>query len=99
MNVTKLDRLGRSARAILEFFNEADAHGARVVALDQAIGASTPVRHLVRTVLAAMAELEADLIAERTREAMAAIKEGLRPTKSGKPPGNVPEGRPGPPER
>jgi DNA invertase Pin-like site-specific DNA recombinase len=85
VTVTKLDRLGRSARAILEFFNEADAHGARVVALDQAIDTSTPVGRLVRTVLAAMAELEADLIAERTREAMAAFKAGTRRTKSGRP--------------
>ncbi len=87
VTVTKLDRLGRSARAILEFFNEADANGVRVVALDQAIDTSTPVGRLVRTVLAAMAELEADLTSERTREAMAAFKAGARKTKSGRPVG------------
>ncbi len=87
VTVTKLDRLGRSAKTILEFFNDAEAHGVRVVVLDQAIDTSTPVGRLVRTVLAAMAELEADLIAERTREAMAAFKMGTRTTRSGRPVG------------
>jgi len=87
VTVTKLDRLGRSARAILEFFNDAEAHHVRVVVLDQAIDSSSPVGRLVRTVLAAMAELEADLIAERTREAMAAFKTGARKTRSGRPVG------------
>ncbi len=82
---TKLDRLGRSAKGILEFFDEAGAHGVRVIIADQQIDTSTPVGRLVRTVLAAMAELEADLIAERTREAMAALKSGARSTRSGRP--------------
>jgi len=85
--VTKLDRLGRSARQILEFFGEAEAHGVRIVVLDQQLDTSTPVGRLVRTVLSAMAELEADLIAERTRDAMAALKSGTRQTKSGRPVG------------
>ncbi len=87
VTVTKLDRLGRSAKTILEFFNEAEAHHVRVVVVDQAIDTSTPVGRMVRTVLAAMAELEADLIAERTREAMAAFKTGARKTRSGRPVG------------
>lgn len=74
----KLDRLGRSARAILGFFELAESHQVRVVLVDQQIDTSTPVGRLVRTVLAAMAELEADLVSERTREAMAAFKSGAR---------------------
>jgi DNA invertase Pin-like site-specific DNA recombinase len=85
--VVKLDRLGRSAANILEFFREMDDAGVRVVVLDQHIDTSTPVGRLVRTVLAAMAELEADLIRERTRDAMAEIKAGRRRTRSGLPPG------------
>lgn len=84
--VTKLDRLGRSARGILEFFELAERHGVRVVVTDQGpIDTSTPVGRLVRTVLAAMAELEADLIQERTRDAIRAIRAGIRPTRSGRP--------------
>ncbi len=85
--VVKLDRLGRSASSILEFFGRAEKDGVRVVVLDQQIDTSTPVGRLVRTVLAAMAELEADLIRERTREAMAALKAGTRQTRSGRPVG------------
>ena len=85
--VVKLDRLGRTARGILEFFSHADANGVRVVVLDQQIDTLTPVGRLVRTVLAAMAELEADLIRERTREAMGSLKAGTRATASGRPVG------------
>ena len=85
--VTKLDRLGRSARGILEFFDQAEDNGVRVVVLDQQIDTATPVGRLVRTVLSGMAELEADLISSRTRDAMAAFKAGTRRTKSGRPVG------------
>lgn len=78
VTVTKLDRLGRSAKTILEFFNEAEENSARIIVIDQQVDTGTPVGRLVRTVLAAMAELEGDLIAERTREAMAAFKAGTR---------------------
>jgi DNA invertase Pin-like site-specific DNA recombinase len=87
VTATKLDRLGRSAKSILSFFTEAETHDVRVVVLDQQIDTSTPVGRMIRTVLAAMAELEADLGAERTRDAMAAIRSGARTTKSGRPPG------------
>ncbi|MCI4317316.1 MAG: recombinase family protein [Thermoplasmata archaeon] len=85
--VSRLDRLGRSARGILGFFELAEAHGTRVVVVDQAIDTSTPVGRMVRTVLAAMAELEADLIGERTKDAMRAFKDGTRRTRSGNPVG------------
>ncbi|HLM90648.1 MAG TPA: recombinase family protein [Thermoplasmata archaeon] len=87
VHVVKLDRLGRSASAVLNFFDEAEAHGTRVIVLDQAIDTGTPIGRLVRTVLAAMAELEADLIRERTQEAMSSFKLGTRRTKSGRPVG------------
>ena len=55
--------------------------------LDQHIDTATPIGRMVRTVLAAMAELEADLIRERTQEAMDAFKTGARTTRSGRPVG------------
>jgi DNA invertase Pin-like site-specific DNA recombinase len=87
VTVTKLDRLGRSAGKILDFFTVADVHHVRVVVLDQQIDTSTPVGRALRTVLAALAELEGDLIRERTQEAMDALGSGARPTRSGKPVG------------
>lgn len=81
----KLDRLGRSARSVLDFFNLCEQHAVRVVLVDQAIDTATPAGRLLRTVMAAVAEFEADIIRERTRDAMAAFKAGTR----------VPKGRVG----
>lgn len=88
--VCKIDRLGRSAKAILDFFDLAEKHSVRVVVTDQGVDTSTPVGKVVRTILAALAELEADLIRERTRDAMAAFKAGTRKTRSGRPVGRPP---------
>jgi DNA invertase Pin-like site-specific DNA recombinase len=87
VTVTKLDRLGRSARRILEFFEDAEARQVRVVVLDLGLDTSTPLGRFARTMAAGYAELERDLIAERTRDAMAALKSGARRTKSGRPVG------------
>jgi DNA invertase Pin-like site-specific DNA recombinase len=84
--VTKLDRLGRSVKGLLEFYDLAEGAGVRVVVTDQSIDTGTPVGRLSRTVLAAMAEFERDLIVDRTQTRMDAIKGGM-PTKSGRPVG------------
>ena len=78
---TKLDRLGRSAKTILEFFELAEDNDVRVVLLDLGIDTSTPMGRFGRTIAAAFAELEGDMIADRTREAMSAIKSGARATR------------------
>jgi len=85
--VTKLDRLGRSVRDVLAFFDECESVGARVVVTSQSIDTATPVGRLTRTILAGVAEFEGELIRERTRSAMLAIKEGRKPTRTGRPPG------------
>jgi DNA invertase Pin-like site-specific DNA recombinase len=84
--VTKLDRLGRSDRGLLEFYGLAEAAGVRVVVTDQGIDTGTSVGRLLRTILAGVAEFERDLIVDRTQARMDAIKAGL-PTVSGRPPG------------
>ena len=83
----KLDRLGRSVADILGFFREMEGAGVGIVILDQNIDTSTPMGRLLRNVLAAVAELEADLISERTQAAMDAFKNGTRKTKTGNPVG------------
>jgi DNA invertase Pin-like site-specific DNA recombinase len=85
--VTKLDRIARSVRDALAFFDEAESHGVRVIATTQQIDTATPAGRLTRTILAGVAEFEGELIRERTRSAMAAIKAGRKPTRTGKPPG------------
>ncbi len=88
----RLDRLGRSVRGILDFFDEAAANGVRVVITSQAIDTATPIGRFVRTILAGAAELEGETIRERTREKMELLvdhhmKTGEWKTKSGRPVG------------
>ena len=85
--VTKIDRLGRSARTILGVFDEAEAAGVRIIVLDGGIDTGTPVGRFTRTIVAGFAELEGDLIRERTQVAMDAIRTGSRKTRSGRPVG------------
>ncbi|MFI5417280.1 MAG: recombinase family protein [Candidatus Lutacidiplasmatales archaeon] len=84
--VTKLDRLGRSVRGVLEFYDSAEVAGVRIVVIDQGMDTATPGGRLMRTILAAMAEFERDLIVDRTKSRMAAFKAGM-PTRSGRPVG------------
>ena len=83
----KLDRLGRSVIDVLGFFDLCEKHHVRVVVADQGFDTSTPSGRLVRTILAAIAEFESELIRDRTQAAMDAIKAGTRRTRSGRPPG------------
>jgi DNA invertase Pin-like site-specific DNA recombinase len=75
--VTKLDRLGRSTRELLELIDQIDKAGCVFKSLgDPLWNTSTPQGRLLVTVLAAIAEFERELIRERTdagrKRAMAA---------------------------
>ena len=64
---TKLDRMGRRAADILAIEDELDVYSVERVYIKDSIDTSTPTGRLLRTVLAAVAELERDMILERTR--------------------------------
>jgi DNA invertase Pin-like site-specific DNA recombinase len=83
----KLDRLGRSVKDVLEFYELCDQHQVRVVVVEQGFDTASPVGRMVRTIVAAVAELEVEMIRDRTRAAMAAFKNGTRRTRTGRPPG------------
>jgi DNA invertase Pin-like site-specific DNA recombinase len=70
--VAKLDRLSRSMLDFTAIMAKAQKEGWALVALDCAVDTTTPAGEAMANVLATFAQFERRLIAERTREAMAA---------------------------
>ena len=82
--VTRLDRLGRSLRELLETVDNLKAHGIHLVSLEERLDTSSAAGELVFHVFGAIAHFERRLISERTRDGIAAArKRGRRP---GRPP-------------
>lgn len=82
--VTKLDRLGRSMPHLVALVEDLDHRGVRLRSLSEAIDTSTPGGRFMVHMLAALAQMEADLIRERTVDGLAAARArgrvGGRPT-------------------
>lgn len=73
--VSKLDRLGRDAPDLLATFKSLATLDVEVVVLQLSkLDLTSPVGKLVLTMLAAVAEMERDLIVERTQEGLARAK-------------------------
>jgi DNA invertase Pin-like site-specific DNA recombinase len=79
ISVVKLDRLGRSLKHILSLFDEFNAKGVAVICTTQPIdtSANNPLGKVVLALLGAFAELERDLISERTKAGLAAKRKKL----------------------
>ena len=65
--VWKLDRLARSTAHLLSVAERLEAAGADLVCLTQPVDTTTPAGKLMFTILGAVAEMERELISERTR--------------------------------
>ena len=63
--VYKLDRLGRSARVILNSIYELEQHGVKVKSMTEEFDSSSPSGRFLLTMLAAVADLERETIIER----------------------------------
>lgn len=63
---TKIDRMSRRLKYMLELWDAFDAAGVTVHVIQESIDTSTPTGRLLRNVLGSIAEFERDTIAERT---------------------------------
>lgn len=68
--VAALDRLGRKTRIVLKLVDDLAQAGVALVICRESLDTSTPQGHFVLTMFAALAQLERDVIAERTSEAL-----------------------------
>ena len=82
--VTRLDRLGRSLRELLETVDALKARGIHLVSLEERLDSSSAAGELVFHVFGAIAHFERRLISERTRDGIAAAR------KRGRLPGRPP---------
>lgn len=72
--VYKLDRLGRSVKDLVTLVNELEAKGIHFQSLTDQIDTSTPAGRFFFHVMASLAQMERELIVERTRAGLEAAK-------------------------
>lgn len=72
--ITKLDRLFRSTKHLLETVDELARLGIDFVTLDQPIDTASPSGRMFLTMVAAFAEFERELARERVRDGLAAAR-------------------------
>lgn len=72
--VWKLDRLDRSLRDLVDLITVLGERGIELRSLREAIDTTTPAGKLTFHIFAALAEMEADLMRERTRAGLAAAR-------------------------
>lgn len=72
--VVRLDRLGRTTKHLIATVEQFAADGVQFSSLTEGIDTTTPAGKMTFTVLCAVAEMERDLIAERTRAGLKAAR-------------------------
>ena len=76
--VLKYDRLGRSTIHLLQVLEEMKNLGIRLIAVEQNIDTSTPMGKWFVTNLISMAEMEREMIIERTNDKLSYYKEQIK---------------------
>ena len=87
--ITKLDRLGRSLKNLIELAGDLEKRGVDLLVIDQNIDTTTPAGKLFFHIVGAFAQFERDMISERTRDGLEAARArgrtgGRKPKLSGK---------------
>lgn len=72
--VAKLDRISRSTRYLIELAERFDEMGVDFISLNDSIDTTTPMGRFFFRVMASIAELERDMIVERTRDGLSAAR-------------------------
>lgn len=72
--VWRLDRLGRSTMGVLDAVQNMEKAGIELVSMTESIDTSSPMGRMFLTICAAFAQMERDLISERTKAGIAAHK-------------------------
>lgn len=73
--VWKLDRLGRSVKGLIEFVANLEKNNIHFKSLTDTIDTSTPAGRFFFHVMASLAQMERELIVERTRAGLEAAKQ------------------------
>lgn len=72
--ITRLDRLGRSTKDLLQIAADLEERGINLVATEQSIDTTTPEGKLFFTMVAAFAEFEHSMMRARTMDGLAAAR-------------------------
>jgi DNA invertase Pin-like site-specific DNA recombinase len=72
--IWKLDRLGRSVKGLVDFVAELESRGVQFKSLTDGIDTTTPTGRFFFHVMASLAQMERELIAERTRAGLDAAR-------------------------
>ena len=72
--VTRLDRLGRDTRDVLNLIHDCEQRGAFVTVLDPHVSTQGPMGHVMLTVLGMVAQMERRFIKERQRDGIVRAK-------------------------
>lgn len=72
--IWKLDRLGRSVKGLVDFVAELDERGVQFRSLTDGIDTTTPTGRFFFHIMASLAQMERELIAERTKAGLEAAR-------------------------
>jgi DNA invertase Pin-like site-specific DNA recombinase len=81
--IYKLDRISRSTKHLIDLSEHFEKRGIEFISLQDSIDTSTPMGRFFFRVLASIAELERDIISERTKAGLSSAR--VRGRKGGRP--------------